>query len=297
MVEVYAYLWGKSGDVTRFLNGDKVEGEIRKQSLDEHIKSSLNALEDKIKETKIWRYYAGLDNYADELMKLAIVLHDIGKIFYQRNIKTNRKKNEEYLSFLGHEFISTYLADSFLSIWLENNINERYGKYKDIRWIVYGSILYHHHAMGLRKRERSEKIKVCKKDEFNKIVERTCSIIKDYLNGSSNEVQLFSEEIKALRQRLRQKKFEGDTKRDTPLFLDRNQLLDIYRYVDELNTEIWRKFAGDDKFRSKMLLSTNILMLADYMGSEGRGEEKTEFGKILDESIELYSNKILEKIK
>jgi CRISPR-associated endonuclease Cas3-HD len=276
MIEVYAY-WKEIRE------GEEVK-EVGKQSLRQHIDESARALENDIKNTRIWRYYVNInrDNKesAEKWIRAAIVLHDLGKIFYQRNFKF--RKNEKYLNFAGHEFISTYLADRFLDAWLEEDIKGRLNEYKDFRWIVCGAILYHHHAMGLKGREQLYEINVCRNEnEFNEMVNSIYGIVQNYLaEFGTNAIQGLINGIKEL-------KPTELSKRDE-LSLDRGLLSDIYRYVDDLNGEIWRKFVEDRRFGKKMILSTNILIMADYRGSEGRGEEKTRFGEMVDESIKLY---------
>jgi len=288
MIEVYAYLRGEKEDVNNFLKyGDKEsERRIKKQSLEEHIEDSIKALENEIKNTKIWKYYTTLSNREEEHVekwtKFTIVFHDLGKMFYQKNDRLY--KNERYLNFAGHEFISTFLADKFLEIWLKNGAEDRFDEYTDFRWVIIGSILYHHHAIGLRKRGRLNEIKVCiNHEEFKRIIERTSETIKKYLKVFEEEaISQFIRELETI-------KPERTGIRNI-LVLSRDQLSDIYRYVSEgLNEKVWEKFIGDKNFRKRMILSTNILIMTDYKGSETREGRKTEFWKVLDETITLYN--------
>jgi len=275
MTEVYAYLRGKKGEL---------EERSRKQRLKQHIKDSIEALENEIKNTKIWKYYVKMSEYDEETVekwiRFIITFHDIGKMFYQRNFRPY--KDEVYLNFTGHEFISTFLADKFLGIWLERDIENRISEYRDFRWIICASILYHHHAMGLKSRERLNEIKVCKdRNEFKEIVKNVYRILQNYLEGFEDNVILpFVDELKNF------KLMESD--KYNTLILDQNVISDIFRYVDELNVKIWENFVDNESFRRQMILTINILITADYKGSEGRGEEKTKFGAILDEFLSLY---------
>jgi CRISPR-associated endonuclease Cas3-HD len=246
MIEVYAYLRGEKKDVDNFLKyGDKEsERRIKKQSLGKHIEDSIKALENEIKNTKIWKYYVTLNNYGEEHVKkwtkFIIVFHDLGKIFYQRNVKLYI--NKEYLNFAGHEFISTFLADKFLELWLKNNIEDRFSEYTDFRWVIIGSILYHHHALGLKKRERLNEIKVCMNhEEFKKIIEKSNETIKNSLKVFEEEViSQFVSELEAIE--------PERTNAHNMLVLSKDRLSDIYRYVSEgLNEKIWEKFIGDKK--------------------------------------------------
>ena len=265
MTEIYAYLRGN-----------------RSQSLDKHIKLCLEAFEE-IKETKIWDAFRKIYNDAkvEKYVKFAIIFHDFGKIFYQTNRYSNKKENVEYLSFRGHEFFSTYLADKFLNLWLEKDISNRTDEYEDFRLLVYASILYHHHAMGLKSREKVDEIRVCRNhDEYKKILNRSGEILKYYLkNFGDNVVDLFIEELK----NFRLKKSDRNE-----YILNRRIISDVFRYVDELNVEIWRNFVKNKIFRKMMILTTNILLTVDYKGSENRGEVRTEFSEVLNEFIWLY---------
>jgi len=262
MTEVYAYYT----DAT-------------KQLLEKHIKESIEAFKSNIKYTKIWEYYVNISEYdektVEKWMKFTITFHDIGKIFYQKNFRENFGR----LSFVGHEFFSTFLADKFLNIWLDKDVENRTTEYIDFRWVVCASILYHHHAMGLKGREKLSEIKVCEENEFNEIVETVSKILKSYLKDFENEViDSFANELK--KQNLK--------KSGRYLILDQKAVTDIFRCVDELNKKIWENFVSASKFRKRMILSTNLLILSDYKGSESRGTKPTRFGEILNEFIKLY---------
>jgi len=279
-MEVYAYY-------------SKTDKGLKKQSLEEHIEKSLNAFKNEIKDTKVWRYYVNScehdERIVEKWMKFTITFHDIGKIFYQRNF--GRYKGKIYLNFTGHEFFSTFLADKFLNIWLKKDVESRITEYGDFRWIVCASILYHHHAMGLRGRERLGEVKVCKENEFDEIVKAVYRILLNNLKEFEDSViYSFVNELRSL----------NLTKVNGNLILDRKTISDIFRYVDELNIKIWEKFVGVDenkrnsqnRFRRQMILSTNLLILADYKGSESRSEKPTKFGEILNEFIGLYKIKL-----
>ena len=270
-MEVYAYY-------------SKTDEGVREQCLEEHIEESLKAFENEIKNTKVWKYYVNSCKHDERIiekwMKFAITFHDIGKMLYQRNF--GHYNGKTYLNFTGHEFFSTFLADKFLNIWLEKDVENRITEYGDFRWIVYASILYHHHAMGLRSRERLNVIKVCEENEFNEIVKAIYRILLSNLEDFEEDVIVsFVNELRSL----------NLTKSRGRLILDRNVISDVFRYVDELNIKIWENFVGIDEFRKLMILSTNLLILADYKGSERRGGKPTNFGKVLNEFIELYKIK------
>ena len=120
VIEIFAFLRGKAEEVDKFFEGKSAN--IEKQTLKEHIDKALKAL-DEVKNSKIWKYavklFEGDEHLVEEYLKIIILLHDIGKIFYQANIFLDKKKGVKYLNFKGHEYFSTYLADEYLL--LENN--------------------------------------------------------------------------------------------------------------------------------------------------------------------------------
>ena len=271
-MEVYAYY-------------SRTDKGLKKQSLEDHIEESLKAFENEIKDTKVWRCYVNScehdERIVEKWMKFAITFHDIGKMFYQGNFRHYNGKT--YLNFTGHEFFSTFLADKFLNIWLKNDVENRIEEFRDFRWIVCASILYHHHAMGLKSRERLNVVKVCKENEFDEIVKAVYRILlKNLKEFEDIVIYSFVNELRSL----------NLTKVNGNLILDRKTISGIFRYVDELNIKIWENFVGVDLFRRQMILSTNLLILADYKGSESRSEKPTKFGEILNEFIGLYKIKL-----
>ncbi len=79
---------------------------------------------------------------------LIIIFHDMGKILYQANVFLDREEGVKYLNFKGH--FSTYLADDYL--WLSGGELDRI--------LILSTILYHHHAMGLKGRGKVRELRV-----------------------------------------------------------------------------------------------------------------------------------------
>jgi CRISPR-associated endonuclease Cas3-HD len=244
MSEAYAYLYGD-----------------RKQTLREHIYSCLEAL-DKIKSSKIWNLVKKLcGSSAERYIKIAVIFHDSGKILYQKNFKT--KNDVKYLSFYGHEIYSTYFISEFLNAKRRAIENvKQLDVLRLFKLAVIASVLYHHHAMGVRYRIK----RLSKISYENVFVKEFDKLIEDLL-----ENPIFLSDIL-------KNKSEGH--------LSPNNVSNV---VSDLNREIWIEFVKSKKFRKTMLLFTNILLIADYMGSQDRDGTKTEFAKVLDEFLELYS--------
>ncbi len=294
MNDVYAYLKGSFEDIDKFIKErilPEDKEKIKKQTMEEHVEECIKAFNEELKNTKIWKIYLNLfdkKESVEKFFKFSICFHDIGKIFYQMNFGTDWKKRQKYMSFKGHEWFSVYLADKFLNIWLEKDIEKRFNEYKEFRWIVCSAILYHHHSMGLKNREKLDEIKVCKsKDEFRGYLEDIRKILKNNLKSLAD-----NDDIKDFISYIENFGENSLTFKESKFILDRNKTSGILNYVEDLNRRIWELFAGEDKFRRKIILSASLMLVVDYMGSRSRGEKETHFGRLVNEFINIYKIKI-----
>ncbi len=131
------------------------------QTLEEHIESCLEMFE-RIRDTRLWRNL-NIDEHFAEYM---IIYHDIGKVFYQKNV--------EELSFPGHEFISAYV------FW---KVFERDLSSKREELIFLAPIIYHHHAMGVKIRLEDLNKRIITKPNDN-ILDELERILAKYLDES-----------------------------------------------------------------------------------------------------------------
>ncbi len=264
MIEVYAFLRGRAEEVEKFFRGQQAD--VEKQTLREHVDKALKAL-DEIKNGRIWKFTVKLfgdEDLVEEDLKTIILFHDIGKMFYQANVFPDRKRGVKYLSFRGHEYFSTFLADRYL---FEN--------YMDDRPLILSTILYHHHAMGLKERGRVREIRVCRsEDEYEAI----CEIVGNMLKSYGLKVNEFLQYLR---------RFKPKSKNGVLVF---SRAEDVYEEVDGINRKIWDLFVRDKAFRRKMLTFTVILQICDYKGSEGRTKKPPKFYDILREFAELYGS-------
>ncbi len=99
----------------------------RSQTLDEHIRGCVETFNE-LRNSKLWH-----SNLSEELAMAALVLHDVGKVFYQR---------DGDLSFTGHEFISAYV------FW--KAFGRELPKREELLYTF--PIIFHHHAMGVKGR-------------------------------------------------------------------------------------------------------------------------------------------------
>jgi|GEM_PF-611432 len=297
--ELYAYLYGKKESVNKFLK-EGVKGKdinIRVQELDKHIDFAFSFLNKELKKSKLWKYYIKTfheyekfkeykEEVIDKWIGLIITFHDIGKIFYQRNFGTFY--DVKYLNFKGHEFLSVYLVDKFLGIWLEEDIENRIEEYKNFKWLTYASILYHHHAMGLKRREKVNKINVCEnKEHYRIILNKTSKILNKYLKNNFNTVNLKNNFIKEL-EIINLSKIK--VKNRYIYILSKETILDIFRYIEDLNTKIWEYFVRDKNLRKLMILTMSILLITDYMSSKDREGTRSTFSKVLEDYVRIYKH-------
>lgn len=271
MLDIYAFLRGRVEEVDKFLKG--MPAKVEKQTLKEHVSKALKAL-DEMRDSKIWRYavkiFEGDEDLMNEHLRLIILFHDIGKVFYQANFRFDEKRGLKYLNFKGHEYFSTYLADEYL--W-RSNIS-----YKGVdRETILSTILYHHHAMGLKDRGKVRELRVCKdREEYGGM----CKALGEILEKHGLLVSDFLQYLRNLGSHLKRK--------GRLLVLKEEFTNDVYMEVNEINRDIWSNFIRNKKFRRKMLVLNVILQVCDYRGSVGRTRRPPKFYDVLKEFINLY---------
>ncbi|MFN3384832.1 MAG: HD domain-containing protein [Archaeoglobaceae archaeon] len=224
------------------------------QTLEEHIERCLESFES-IRCKKFWKMFG---EKAEKDFRIAIVLHDSGKIFYQG------KK-----SFLGHEIFSAFISHVFTREFPDLNSK-----------LVEAIILYHHYAMGLKDRIKKFKIefkdfKVCNKsEEFEEILEEHKSIALKYIDLEGSSVKKAMEKVN-----------ESIRKRLNGCRLEYGGTLEILK---EENSEIWKRFVSEKDFRKLALFCINMMTVVDYAGALEKGK-KTDFGRVVEEFIRIYA--------
>jgi len=168
-------------DILSFYLESKQDGKLIKEYLHQHISSALSYAEEveSSRAGRLARLYAREADFA-ELLRLSIVLHDVGKAFYQNmdlNLRENKETGERYLSFAGHEYISATIAYDFVF----DVSKRRNSPYHDA---ITFSILYHHHAMGSREkivnklRKRLQKMTL---SEYQECLDKLGSLLNRFL--------------------------------------------------------------------------------------------------------------------
>ena len=226
------------------------------QSLEEHIEDCLKALEE-LKNTRFWKVIGN----AEFELRTAVVFHDSGKIFYQKNFKGRK------IVFTGHEIISAQILDRFA--W-------HYGRYADeISELSTAAVLYHHHAMGVKERASNLgkiELRFSSQKEFEGVLAEHEKILLKYLGFL---------EPKAVEKAL------DDLNSDLRKFF-KDSRVEIARIVSDsrdLISRVWEKFQKEIDFRKKMISLTVALVICDYRGARGK---ETEFGRVVNEFIDLY---------
>lgn len=227
------------------------------QTLEEHIALALQALEE-LKRTRLWNLVAE----AEEVLKIAVIFHDSGKIFYQ----TSENVKSQNPSFLGHEIFSTYILENFM---YELGFEEKK------KLLANAIVFYHHYAMGIKSRmekfkKKFPKFPMCSIDELGNFLEEYEKIVLQFLKieNAKNAMEKLREKIKLQ-------------------FEDKSPIAPIFAFVEERNKEIWDKFIGEMTFRRLMLPCVNAMTIVDYLGARAEGR-KTDFSRVVEEFVLLY---------
>lgn len=239
------------------------------QTLEEHIEECLKAFES-LKNTKL-RILFGNEMDA----RLSIVFHDSGKIFYQENFKNGK------LSFPAHEIFSAFIFSKFA--WEYEKVSRKIN-----RLLCSAAILYHHHAMNVKRRiemfSRSKRAVSKSIGEFEEILEEHAKILKKFL-ANSLEKDALEHSIQALNSTILSL---AESSKDG-VFLKYQKIFDE---IEEENRTMWAEFQKSKEFRKRMIGLTSFLLVVDYLGVKG---EPSTFGKVVREFAENFTNRNLYK--
>lgn len=239
------------------------------QTLEEHIKLCLESLKH-LSSTRLWRLFKNFEN----ILKITIIFHDSGKIFYQDRVRRGK-------GFLGHELLSTFIVNEFL---LHKDLNFSF----DSRFLIDGIVLYHHYAMDLRKRKEKflnefrGSFIVCESEEkFMDLLKEHEKIVLDFLDLEKLDLE-----------REVAKKAMRDVNNKILKYLNLKRCLLQYGWIfkdlEQINKEIWSRFVKEKDFRKLMLLGINAMTIVDYLGVR---ERRTEFSRIVEEFVSTYNLK------
>jgi CRISPR-associated endonuclease Cas3-HD len=223
-------------------------GYLLKEKMIEHINECLLAISN-IRNSKIYKYLMKIPcEWAlslDDAIRLSIVFHDIGKVFYQNNYKYDKEHNVKYLSFKGHELLSFYI---FNELFKFEFIDAEKPKEEDFILSACGfSIIFHHHAMGVKKKSindyRRENIVSLDNTQIDKLKETISKFLRN------------DKEINALDRIINKMKNISNEK----------ALEIIYNILEsDVYKNIWEMYVSNSNFRKFSLAFLSILLVADY---------------------------------
>jgi len=250
-------------------------GDVKKEHLIEHVQVMINLLSN-FEETRAYKFGGLLCrslnlnpvDFKSSLVQ-AVVLHDVGKAFYRQHLPKHIK--EGHLSFPGHEVISAVIT------WyaMERLVIKQVSPFSSFMKPVVFSILYHHHAMDIKKRLNSVRRLRNLSDAVNDLkeyLEELGNFIPKALINKLVEVleEIEKENCWILVRKIR-RKFEG-----------------------EIEGKIWKTFISSD-VKSQVQKKLSLLMLSclislDYIAASKLRDLNisTTFGKIIEEFYKIY---------
>ena len=246
----------------------KEDGKIIKEKLVDHIKKAME-FTNRLEDSKIIRYVSKLCKHNDfmNLVKFSIIFHDVGKIFYQKNLVI--KESQEFISFKGHEYFSTYIFEEFRNQLINQNI-EDIKKY-ELQQASTFAILYHHHAMNTKLRY----------PKMNKKFQRSVYAGLSSLTSLKETLRpwLKKSEFNAFENVM--DKIKSSSSKYIPI--------SIQREVNEINKNLWKTYLIYPRFKKLCFLTLSTLLVADYLAAQKiRGVTKSQFKRVLTEFYNFY---------
>ncbi len=203
-----------------------------------------------------------------DVVKLAIVLHDTGKVF---TAKLRKLDDTEYLSFIGHEVVSTYILYLVFNELMCSNLFQDLEKV--LRWKSEGggwlgiasfAIIYHHHPMSVENRIYALQLSRTSRECWNGLRELATKLPNGNLRRAFLSVVDKAPKISAY----------------------------IKSEVRGITKAIWDEYLSNPKFRRLSLLALSILTSLDYTASwevRGRpGGGRSLFSRVAEEFIRYY---------
>jgi len=213
----------------------------------------------------------GLDISYYDILYASIVFHDIGKAFYREQVKQAIKKQGTAV-FSGHEIISAIILEELFKT-LEYMHPSKYS-IKLIKPALF-AVLFHHHALSIRKRIKShilQQITRTNQDSINEtiteIIEELKPITKNnsFTNTLLNQLKETAPKIKMI-------------------------LRDTTRKYYEIREELIRTLMRTKEtcLKKLMYLTLTTLITLDYEAArKTRKQEPTTFGKMCSQWRKHY---------
>lgn len=231
-----------------------------KEDLFDHINTALRLIEEN---SRLIRYALKVDKNILDKIRLAIIFHDLGKVFFQIGKMSCGKT--ECLSFRGHECISAYIFWEFRKCLLKSGLIE-----EDFLDVV-AAILFHHHAMDIKKRLQDLKLNTRNVVYGLEKLRHSVKCITNFLQVKYRDC--YKETVG----QISNIRSEGSI------------LEDVKLVVEEILKGIKRRIIEDKSFSKRFQIILMALITLDYMAAkERRGIPSTEFSEVVDEFYNLY---------
>ncbi|MEM1832431.1 MAG: CRISPR-associated endonuclease Cas3'' [Desulfurococcaceae archaeon] len=232
-----------------------IDGSLRVERLRTHVEYALESFD---KDSRLVRYGSRLRKTFYEILKYVIILHDFGKVAF--NQAWSQGRSYKGLSFEGHEVLSAWFADKYLSLAANDNIIDP----KDV-CLATLVILLHHHPMDVRRRNEA----LSKKKDII-VNEETINTFYEELRGIINPTY----QISLAR----------------PLCADdiAEEVLGFHGLYRRCWINVWMNGSPTD--RKTFLLLIQGLIVADYKSaSRTRGEGISEFARAVQIFLNYWS--------
>ena len=248
---------------------EECDGKTVREELGSHIENMIQLL----------HLPGNVENYLSRIglerevfkhaLKISIVFHDLGKAYYKNNIKTGKCKDipgkqRKYLSYLGHEFISTCLLYRTIQTpgTAELESSQWENDFEFIQGAMLYAVLYHHHAMAYL--ERREELLLEKTKMQTPSREET-----EYL-ASIMEKTVSREASKQLEQQI--------TNRPPDQIVTKNCLNNVHREINLPWTRNPKLITSQTAFTLQRLLLAYLLALDNLSATETRsGRRQTPY--------------------
>ncbi|MCD6349034.1 MAG: hypothetical protein J7L91_05340 [Candidatus Korarchaeota archaeon] len=241
-----------------------------KEALDDHVRLALDKLSN-LGSSRLMRLESRDKGSFNRALSLAVILHDVGKAFFQRRNREGR------MTFWGHELISAYVTNATFV-----NLSRGSPSHAMLCWRtpVAFSVLYHHHAMGRDLEQWGRKYPQFYGRWYEKrksFLVETVKVVEDHLRESGLGF-LIDPAIQVL-ESLSDIESPGDFVRK------------IVVGVNDLKNNIWKRFtfgSGDHIARERSLAMLSALITVDYLASNEKRGGGTRFLGVLKEFHSLY---------
>ena len=249
------------------------DGETIVEYLGEHVEEMIKSIdigsktvlfgEELLKQVIESLDVTGLDISYYDILYASIVFHDIGKAFYREQVKHAIKKQGTAV-FSGHKIVSAIILEELFKT-LEYMHPSKY-TIKLIKPALF-AVLFHHHALSIRKRTGSHILQQITRTNEDNINETITQIIKEL--GSITKNNSFTNTLL------------NQLKEMTPKI--KMILRDTTRRYNEIREELIRTLmrTRETSLKKLMYLTLTTLITLDYEAArKTRKQEPTTFGKM-----------------